>query len=251
VDRWVVGQQPSLASVASFGIRSRLAPCQDLALSRSHQGARHDAQPAGVQLEPYTFDSHDGERSLLDLFDGRRQLIVQHFMYASDTSDICDGCSMMAGHIGPLSHLHARDTSFTLVSRAPLAMLLAFRDPMGWSLPWVSSGRSTFNDDFGVTVDGEERQGISVFLHGDRVFHTWTTYARAEEPFMVVFDLLDLTPYGRQETWEASPPDGHRQPLTRGCDSTIPTERRAEVEPRVASPSPATGARPRTCGDNA
>jgi predicted dithiol-disulfide oxidoreductase (DUF899 family) len=111
----------------------------------------------------------------------------------------CDGCSMMADHVGPLSHLYARDTSFTLVSRAPLPKLLAFRDRMGWSLPWVSSGRSTFNDDFGVTVDGEERHGISVFLRdADRVFHTRTTYARGEEPFMVVFDLLDLTAVGRQ-----------------------------------------------------
>jgi predicted dithiol-disulfide oxidoreductase (DUF899 family) len=78
---------------------------------------------------------------------------------------------------------------------------------MGWSLPWVSSGRSTFNDDFKVTVDGEECHGISAFLRHEReVFHTWSTYARGEEPFMLVFDLLDLTPYGRQETWEESPP---------------------------------------------
>ena len=120
---------------------------------------------------------------------------------------------MMADHIGPLSHLHAKDTSFVLVSRAPLAKLLAFRDRMGWTLPWVSSESTTFNEDFGATVDGEERQAISVFLRdGDRVFHTWSTYARGEEPFMVVFDLLDLTPYGRQETWEDSPAGWPQQP---------------------------------------
>ena len=161
--------------------------------------------------ERYTFDAEPGPVTLLDLFDGRSQLIVQHFMFGADWEQGCDGCSMMADHIGPLSHLHAKDTSFVLVSRAPLAKLLEFRQRMGWQLPWVSSARSTFNDDFGVTVDGEEIHSVSVFLRdGDRVFHTWQTFNRGEEPFMVVFDLLDLTPYGRQETWEDSP-DGWPQ----------------------------------------
>ncbi len=119
----------------------------------------------------------------------------------------------MADHIGPLSHLHAKDTSFVLVSRAALPKLLAFRERMGWELPWVSSAGSTFNEDFGATVDGEERHSVSVFLRdGDRVFHTWQTFNRGEEPFMVVFDLLDLTPYGRQETWEDSPDGWPQQP---------------------------------------
>jgi predicted dithiol-disulfide oxidoreductase (DUF899 family) len=120
----------------------------------------------------------------------------------------------MADHIGPLSHLHAKDTSFVLVSRAPMGKLLAFRDRMGWTLPWVSSGSSSFNEDFEVTVDGEERHGVSVFLRDDggRVFHSYSTYNRGEEPFMLVFDLLDLTPYGRQETREDSPPGWPQQP---------------------------------------
>jgi len=161
--------------------------------------------------ERYTFDAESGPATLLDLFGGRSQLIVQHFMFGADWEQGCDGCSMMADHIGPLSHLHAKDTSFVLVSRAPLAKLLGFRQRMGWELPWVSSARSTRNDDFGVTVDGEEIHSVSVFLRdGDRVFHTWQTFNRGEEPFMVVFDLLDLTPYGRQETWEDSP-DGWPQ----------------------------------------
>ena len=163
--------------------------------------------------ESYTFDTASGPASLLDLFDGRRQLIVQHFMFGTDWDQGCDGCSMMADHIGPLSHLHAKDTSLVLISRAPLAELLPFRDRMGWTLPWVSSESTTFNEDFCATVDGEERQAISVFLRdGDRVFHTWSTYARGEEPFMLVFDLLDLTPYGRQETWEDSPEGWPQQP---------------------------------------
>ncbi len=84
---------------------------------------------------------------------------------------------------------------------------------MGWTLPWVSSGPSTFNEDFHATVGGEERQAISVFLRdGERIFHTWSTFARGEEPFMLVFDLLDLTPYGRQESWEDSPAGWPQQP---------------------------------------
>ncbi len=161
----------------------------------------------------YVFDGPAGAVRLLDLFDGRPQLIVQHFMYGDDWAEGCDGCSMMADHIGPLSHLHARRTSFALVSRASIEKLTAFRERMGWQLPWVSSGRTSFNEDFGATVDGEERQAISVFVRdGDRVFHSWSTYARGEEPFMLVFDLLDLTPYGRQESWEQSPTGWPQEP---------------------------------------
>ncbi|WP_197377674.1 DUF899 domain-containing protein [Mycolicibacterium baixiangningiae] len=163
--------------------------------------------------EPYVFDTESGPVSLAELFDGRRQLIVQHFMFGSDWQQGCEGCSMMADHLGPLSHLHAKDTSLVLVSRAPVGTLLAFRDRMGWDLPWVSSGASTFNENFHVTVDGEECHGISVFLRdGERVFHTWSTYQRGEEPFMLVFDLLDLTPYGRQQTWEDSPAGWPQRP---------------------------------------
>ncbi|CAN5636740.1 DUF899 domain-containing protein [soil metagenome] len=161
----------------------------------------------------YVFDTGAGSVSLLELFDGRRQLIVQHFMFGADWDQGCQGCSMMADHIGPLSHLHVKDTSLVLISRAPAAKLHAFRQRMGWDLPWVSSGATTFNDDFGTTVDGEEHHAISAFLRdGDRVFHTWQTFNRGEEPFMLVFDLLDLTAYGRQESWEDSPPGWPQQP---------------------------------------
>ena len=156
--------------------------------------------------EPYAFDTETGSATLLDLFGGRTQLIVQHFMFGQDWEQGCEGCSMMPDHIGPLEHLYAKDTSFVLVSRADLAKLVAFRERMGWKLPWASSLGSSFNDDFGATVDGEEVHSVSVFLRdGHRVFHTWQTFNRGEEPFMMVFDLLDLTPYGRQETWEDSP----------------------------------------------
>lgn len=161
----------------------------------------------------YRFHGPDGTVTLLDLFDGHPQLIVQHFMFGPDWQEGCDGCSMMAEHIGPLSHLHARRTAFVLSSRAPLERLHAFRERMGWDLPWYSTEGDAFNIDFGATVDGAEQQAISVFLRrGDRVFHTWSTYARGEEPFMMVFDLLDLTPFGRQEEWESSPPGVPQEP---------------------------------------
>ncbi|WP_202912157.1 DUF899 domain-containing protein [Nesterenkonia muleiensis] len=161
----------------------------------------------------YVFDGPDGSVTLLDLFEGRPQLIVQHFMFAPDWEEGCDGCSMMAEHIGPLSHLHARRTSLVLTSRAPVGRLHAFRDRMGWALPWYSTVGDQFNVDFGATVNGEERQAVSVFLRrGHRVFHTWSTHARGEEPFMLVFDLLDLTPFGRQEEWESSPAGTPQEP---------------------------------------
>ena len=170
--------------------------------------------PAVEVKERYEFAGTDGPVALLDLFEGREQLIVQHFMFAPEWTEGCDGCSMMADHIGPLSHLNARRTSFALVSRAPIDKLTDFRARMGWNLPWVSAGETTFNEDFGATISGEERQAISVFIRrGDRIFHTWSTNSRGEEPFMLVFDLLDLTPYGRQEDWENSP-DGWPQEAT-------------------------------------
>ncbi len=190
-----------------------LAKEKELTRHKDAVSAARRRLPMVEIAEAYTFHSETGPRSLLDLFDGRKQLIVQHFMFGRDWTEGCDGCSMMADSIPPLSHLNAKDTSFVLVSRAPLAKLLAFRDRMGWTLPWVSSASTTFNEDFHATVDEEERQAISVFLRdGERVFHTWSTFARGEEPFMLVFDLLDLTPYGRQETWEDSPPGRPQQP---------------------------------------
>jgi predicted dithiol-disulfide oxidoreductase (DUF899 family) len=154
----------------------------------------------------YIFEGEQGSARLLDLFQGQSQLILQHFMFGTDWEEGCDGCSMMADHIPPLAHLHARDTTYVMVSRAPIGKLLEFRSRMGWNIPWYSSGDTTFNEDFHATVDGEEHHGISVFLRdGDRIFHTWQTFNRGVEPMLGIFQLLDRTPYGRQETWEDSP----------------------------------------------
>lgn len=199
---------PRIVDRAEWEDARRTLLNQEKALTRMSDAiaAQRRRMPAVEVPGDYEFTGPDATVTLRDLFDGRPQLIVQHFMFAPDRDAGCDGCSMMADSIGPLSHLNARRTSFALVSRAPIERLMAFRSRMGWDLPWVSSAGTTFNEDFGATVDGEERQAISVFLRrGDRVLHTWSTFARGEEPFMQVFGLLDLTPYGRQETWENSP----------------------------------------------
>jgi predicted dithiol-disulfide oxidoreductase (DUF899 family) len=128
----------------------------------------------------YVFEGPGGKASLLDLFEGRRQPIVYHFMFAPGVhgwpSAGCDGCSMFVDSIGHLAHLNARDTSFALVSRAPLAQIEPYRERMGWTVPWFTSSGSDFNVDFGVTTDDRETFGLSVFLRdGDRIFRTYFT----------------------------------------------------------------------------
>jgi predicted dithiol-disulfide oxidoreductase (DUF899 family) len=162
----------------------------------------------------YVFDGPDGKARLLDLFEGRRQLLLYHLMFGPNQDVGCDGCSMVVDQIVHLAHLHARDTSFVLVSRAPLAKIEAYRKRMGWTIPWFSSFESDFNVDFGVGPeeprpdvyqDGEDF-GLSVFIRdGDDVFRTYFTTARGVEALGSVWTLLDLTPLGRQEEWEDSP----------------------------------------------
>jgi predicted dithiol-disulfide oxidoreductase (DUF899 family) len=158
----------------------------------------------------YVFEGPEGKASLLDLFEGRRQLILYHFMFAPDVHGWptagCDGCSMFVDQVGHLAHFHARDTSFALVSRAPLENIEPFKERMSWTIPWYSSAGSDFNRDFGVTTDRGETFGLSVFLRdGDDVYRTYFTNRRGVEALGSVWTFLDLTPLGRQETWEDSP----------------------------------------------
>jgi predicted dithiol-disulfide oxidoreductase (DUF899 family) len=156
-----------------------------------------------------------GTAGLVDLFEGRRQLLLYHFMFGPNQDAGCDGCSMFVDQIGHLAHLHARDTSFVLVSRAPIEKIEAYRKRMGWTIPWYSSFDSDFGVDFGVSPetpqegvyqDGESF-GLSVFLRdGDDAFRTYFTRHRGVEPLGSVWTFLDLTPLGRQEEWEDSPP---------------------------------------------
>ena len=181
-----------------------------------------------VRVEtPYVFDTPAGPRALADLFDGRRQLMVQHFMFAPGWEQGCKSCSFMADHhAGALAHIAQRDLTLVAVSRAPLADIEAFRRRMGWTFPWVSSFGTSFNHDFGVSFTREEmsrgavdynyvRQpfpheeapGISVFVRDDagQVFHTYSRYGRGVETMMHTYALLDLAPLGRAEAADAYP----------------------------------------------
>ena len=182
-----------------------------------------------VRIEKdYAFDGPEGMRSLGDLFDGRRQLIVYHFMFDPAWDQGCSGCTGYVNALGDLSELNERDTSFVVVSRAPLEKLEAYKAEEGWHIPWYSSFGSEFNYDFHVTLDeavapieynyrsesiaGEEH-GLSVFFRiGDSIFHTYSTFARGVENLTDTYSLLDTTPYGRQEDWEDSPPGWPQKP---------------------------------------
>ena len=188
-----------------------------------------------VEIEKdYVFEGSDGEARLVDLFEGRRQLIVGHFMFDPSWDDGCPSCSAGAEELsqGLLDHLHTRDTSFTYVSRAPLAKIEDYKVRRGWDFSWYSSYGSDFNYDFQVTVDESvapavynyrtkaeheqagtgyyfdaeqpiEEPGTSCFLRdGDRVFHTYSMFGRGAETLGGSYYWLDLTALGRQEEWE-------------------------------------------------
>ncbi len=192
----------------------------------------------------YVFDGPSGQARLPDLFEGRRQLVIRHFMFDPDWEDGCPSCTASCDEIsdGLLAHLHARDTTFATVSRAPLGKLEAYKRRRGWTFPWYSSFGSDFNYDFHVTLDesvaplefnyrtkdeleevgmdwlaegSSEQPGHSFFLRdGGRVFHTYSMFARGAEMLGGSYYFLDLTVLGRQEDWEK--PKG-RSSKTRGA----------------------------------
>lgn len=168
----------------------------------------------------YRFQSEKGEISLQDLFNGKGQLMIYHFMFGPEWQEGCPSCSFWAdGYNGTMSHLAQRDVSFVTVSRAPLETLLAYKRRMGWSFPWVSSAGSDFNFDFQVsftkeqmeskkltynyretTFPCEEAPGVSVFrLQDGDVFHTYSTYSRGLDMLNSAYHHLDLTSKGRDE----------------------------------------------------
>jgi predicted dithiol-disulfide oxidoreductase (DUF899 family) len=192
-----------------------------------------------VKIEKdYTFEGTNGSVKLLDLFNGQLQLIIYHFMFDPAWDKGCMGCAGYVNALGDLSMLGDRNTSFALVSRAPLSKLEAYKQLNGWTVPWYSSFDSDFNYDFHVTLDeniapveynyrdkaemerlqvpnptqGEEH-GLSVFFRiDDNVFHTYSTYTRGTESLTDAYTLLDMTPYGRQEDFEDSPPGWPQRP---------------------------------------
>jgi predicted dithiol-disulfide oxidoreductase (DUF899 family) len=191
-----------------------LAKEKDATRALSALAAERRRLPRVAIEKSYVFDGGSGKATLIDLFDGRTQLLLYHFMFGPNQDVGCDGCSMFVDQVGDLAHLHARDTSFALVSRAPFPKIAAYRKRMGWTIPWYSSFDSDFNVDFGVSPptplpdayqDGESF-GLSVFIRDDgSVFRTYFTTARGVEALGSVWTFLDLTPLGRQETWEDSP----------------------------------------------
>lgn len=187
----------------------------------------------------YVFEGPKGKQSLLELFEDRHQLIVYHFMFDPSWDKGCPGCTSWVNALGDLSLLEKKDTRLVVISRAPLAKLEAYKAEKGWTIEWLSSFGSDFNYDFHVTLDPEvapqeynyrnkaeteaavghpvkmegESPGLSVFfrLNGD-IFHTYSTYARGGESLTDSYRLLDVTPYGRQQEFEDSPPGWPQQP---------------------------------------
>lgn len=151
----------------------------------------------------YRLRGAQGDVSLLDLFDGRRQLIVYSFMFGPEHPEPCSGCSMFVDNLVRLEHLHARDTTFALVSNASVEEQQALKRRMGWDdVPWYSVAGTSFNADFDVPGGF----GLNVFLRdGERIVRTYFTSSRGVEAIGTVWSLLDRTPLGRQETWEESP----------------------------------------------
>jgi len=216
---------PPIASREEWLVARTVLLDQEKALTRQQDrlSAERRRLPMVKVDKHYTFDGPDGKRTLLDLFEGRRQLIVYHFMFGPDWEKGCPGCTGYVNTLGDLSPLHDRDTTFVLISRAPLAKLAAYKAEKGWDRPWYSSFGSDFNYDFHATIDASvappvhnyrsvpdaengEVSALSVFFRiGDEIYHTYSSFARGVEYLTNTSTLLDVTPYGRQEEWEDSP----------------------------------------------
>ncbi len=215
-----------------------LAHEKELTKHRDRVNADRRRLPMVKTDKAYVFDGPNGKQNLKTLFEGRRQLIVYHFMFDPGWDKGCPACTRRVDAIGDLSPLNDLDTTFVLVSRAPFSKLEAYKVERGWKLPWFSSFGSDFNYDFHVTNDEEvapveynyrnkaeleassapnttkgEEHGLSVFFNlGDDVFHTYSVYARGTETLANVRSLLDVTPYGRQQDFEDSPPSWPQRP---------------------------------------
>ena len=198
-----------------------LAEEKQFTRERDRLSAARRALPWVRVEKDYVFDTPQGKRTLADLFEGRSQLVVDHFMLGPGWGEGCIGCSFGADHIeGSRVHLEHHDVSGVVVSRAPLAEIEAYKKRMGWRFSWVSSYGSDFNYDFHVSFSPEELAtgkvyynyrmteggidelaGLSVFCKdGADIFHTYSTFARGAEELLTTYMVLDLTPKGRNET---------------------------------------------------
>jgi predicted dithiol-disulfide oxidoreductase (DUF899 family) len=233
---------------------------QEKALTRQYDAvvASRRALPWVKVEKDYLFDTPQGKKSLADLFDGRTQLIVRHFMLGPDWKEGCVGCSFASDHVGgALVHLGNHDVTYIAVSRAPLDQIERFRERMGWFFPWVSSFGSDFNFDYHVSFTKEqlasgnglynyqvtkesmeELSGLSVFCRNPdgEIFHTYSTFARGDEGGDTTYFYLDITPKGRNETvrgnltdWvrhhDRYDSDGYEDPTGRYHDGCAKRER--------------------------
>jgi predicted dithiol-disulfide oxidoreductase (DUF899 family) len=195
-----------------------LAKEKEFTRARDELTRQRQALPREPVENDYVFDGPNGNEALADLFDGRSQLIVYHFMFAPEDDVGCKSCSFWADNFNPnVIHLNARDVSFAAVSRAPLDKLEAYRERMGWNFHWVSSGATDFNFDYGVSFKPEQqgedvynygtlapriadREGLSIFAREDgSIFHTYSAYARGIDLVNTAYNYLDLVPRGRDE----------------------------------------------------
>ncbi len=213
--------------------RELLEKEKDLTRRRDSLSTERRMLPMVEVEKDYVFDGPDGPVRLIDMFDGRRQLIIYHFMFDPEWEDACPSCTAGTDELSPgfFEHLHARNTSYAMVSRAALTKLERWKRKKGWDIRWYSSCGTDFNYDFGVTIDESvapgqynfrtrkeyeamgsdffdsdqpfEMPGRSCFLQVDgRVFHTYSQYARGLESTGGSYYFLDLTALGRQEEWE-------------------------------------------------
>lgn len=231
---------PPIASAEEWlAARKQLLEAEkELTRQSDRVNAQRRRLPMVEITKAYSFDGPEGRRSLLDLFDGQRQLIVYHFMFDPEWDKGCDGCTSLVDALGDLSDLAKNDTAFALISRAPLEKLEKFKALHGWPWRWYSSHDSDFNYDFHATYDESrapilanfrtqaereargattapkgETHGMSVFfLHEGKVHHTYSAYARGVENLVHSYALLDITPWGRQQDFEDSPPGWPQKP---------------------------------------
>jgi predicted dithiol-disulfide oxidoreductase (DUF899 family) len=208
-DEWIEARRTLLAEEKAF------------AKARDSLAAQRRALPWNKVDTNYVFDTETGSKTLADLFDGRSQLIIQHFMFGPDWEEGCPSCSFWSDNFNQtVPHLAARDVAFVVVSRAPLATLSAYQKRLGWTFPWVSSLGNEFNFDYDVSFDPDrspdervyynyrettfpssEAPGISVFFKDKdgAIYHTYSAFARGLEDFNGTYRLLDATPKGRDE----------------------------------------------------
>jgi predicted dithiol-disulfide oxidoreductase (DUF899 family) len=206
-DEWIEARKALLAKEKEF---TRL---------RDELSQERRALPWERVEKEYVFNAPEGKRTLVELFEGRSQLVVYHFMFGPDDDVGCKSCSFWADNFDAnVVHLNARDVSFVAISRAPLAKLAAYRERMGWTFKWVSSADTDFNFGYGASFApedqaspvynygslsprGPEREGMSVFFkdEGGNVFHTYSAYSRGIDLLNAAYNYLDLVPKGRDE----------------------------------------------------